>query len=114
MLLMSGFLLRCTCKRRVRKAKLARPAWFFFLFLKGRPVYIGGGVPHRPSPVDWNDVPSFLPFLAEPSPATLLLGIALLTLLHEDVAIAAGAGLITTGTVGLGVAVIATDRKSVV
>ncbi|WP_109116717.1 VTT domain-containing protein [Azospirillum sp. TSO22-1] len=52
-------------------------------------------------------MPTFLPFLAETSPAALLLGIALLTLLHEDVAIAAGAGLITTGTVDLSVAALA-------
>lgn len=52
-------------------------------------------------------MPTFLPFLAESSPASLLLGIAVLTLLHEDVAIAAGAGLITTGTVDLTVAALA-------
>lgn len=52
-------------------------------------------------------MPTFLPFLAEHSSTTLLLGIALLTLLHEDVAIAAGAGLITTGTVDLSVAALA-------
>jgi membrane protein DedA with SNARE-associated domain len=43
-------------------------------------------------------VPTFVSALTLQSPLVLLLGLAALTIFHEDIAIAAGAGIVTAGS----------------